>query len=151
MFIILSFCCSKIFCDGDILHEVQIRKIYEDSKDFVDAKLKFPEKVIIKKYEDLTKQYGRLSDDLLKQFLNENFYNPTDARHMGLDNWSPPDYRNNPSIVENIRDTAYKKFALSLNARWVELAAKVSKDVEDNPDRYSLIYLPNGFIKVCIL
>lgn len=129
---------------------MQTREIYKDQKDFVDSKLKFSEAEVIRKYEDLKKQFGQLSNEQMKQFLDANFYNPLDVQHMGLDTWTPPDHRSDPSIVENIRDIAYKKFALNLNEKWVELAAKVSKDVDLNPDRYSLIYLPNGFIKVCM-
>lgn len=144
------FCSSQIFCGGELLHDVHMHKLYsKDPKDFVDLKLKFAEAEILQKYQTLKKQNGQVSEQQLRKFVDDNFYGIHDTNNTGLDIWTPPDFRDDPSVLENIRDKEYKRFARDLNAKWLEMSHKVSEDVKIHPDRYSLIYMPNGFIKVC--
>lgn len=42
-------CCSKVYCQGNLLHDAQMAKLYNDSKTFVDMKLKYPEDEIVRK------------------------------------------------------------------------------------------------------
>lgn len=43
-------CCSKVYCQGNLLHDAQMAKLYNDSKTFVDLKLKYHEDEIVRKW-----------------------------------------------------------------------------------------------------
>lgn len=118
-------------------------RIYPDSKTFIDKKLLYPEEVVVIKYQELKNQTNnKPSIDQLKMFIDENFADDE------FDQWVPEDFKEIPSIVNNIEDEAFRTWVLELNQIWKELAQKVSDDVRVNPDRHSFLYVPNGFIKV---
>ena len=70
---IFVFLCVKfyehLFSSGPLLEAVQMATIYEDSKTFVDKKLKFPPGKIIKNFETLLNQHNGslLSVDEIKK------------------------------------------------------------------------------------
>ena len=128
------------------MHDIQMARIYPDSKTFVDKKLLYPEEVITAKYQALKKQSNNNPTvDQLKTFINQNFMDDT------LDSWVPPDFKQIPTIVNNIEDEAFRKWILNLNQIWKDLAQKIPEDVRTNPDRHSYLYIPNGFIKVTLI
>ena len=49
-------------------------------------------------------------------------------------------------MLSQIKDERYKAFAKELNQRWKMLCRRVSPDVEKNPEKYSLLYLPHPVI-----
>lgn len=136
-------CESQIYCQGELLKDVQLARLYEDSKTFVDKKLKFSEREILQKYQALKGQAGKLglSQDQLRQFVDENF---EDAEE--LENWIPPDFKDRPALVSLITDWKYRKWLLLLNQIWKQLGKKMNIDVLINADRHSLIYVANGFL-----
>ncbi|XP_026677309.1 trehalase-like [Diaphorina citri] len=111
-----------------------------DSKSFVDLKLKQPEDVILAKFRALLTNNADPDTTTLTNFVNEYFEAGNE-----LQVWSPPDFTSNPSIENKISDAKYRQFALDLNQIWKELGRIVKQDVRDNPQLYSLIYTPNGF------
>lgn len=74
-------------------------------------------------------------------FVRENF-----AVKDELDNSTLPDWKENPSILKSIDDPRYQEWAKRLNYIWKTLARKMNRDVVDNPQRHSLIYVNNTFI-----
>ncbi|XP_065217876.1 trehalase-like isoform X2 [Planococcus citri] len=132
---------SKIFCEGELLHDVQMARIYPDSKTFVDKKLLFPEPEVISKYQKLKNDTGTPSVQQLKKFIDDNF----EDDH--IDVWLPPDFKDEPSIVNNIEDEVFKRWIIDINKIWKQLGMKVSDDVKLNPELHSMLYMPNGFIK----
>ncbi|KAL1447088.1 hypothetical protein WDU94_005425 [Cyamophila willieti] len=52
-------CESQIYCQGELLKDVQLARIFEDSKTFVDKKLKFPEREILQRYQALKGNAGK--------------------------------------------------------------------------------------------
>lgn len=141
--LILFVIFSQIYCESEFMHDVQLAHVYPDSKTFVDKKLKYTESDILSKYKDLkNKNNGKVpSNSELITFINENLEDGDE-----LEEWIPPDFTETPSILNRIRDTNYKSWAAGLNQVWKTLARKVKEDVKINPDRYSLIYVPNGFV-----
>ncbi|XP_050432885.1 trehalase-like isoform X2 [Adelges cooleyi] len=136
-------CQSQIYCESELMHDVQMSGIYPDSKTFVDKKLKYTESEILEKYYKL-KQYNNNqvpSNAELSKFVDENFVDGDE-----LEEWVPSDFTENPSIGNRIRDQDYKQWAYSLNHVWKTLARKVKDDVKSHPDKYSLIWVPNGFV-----
>ncbi|XP_050540083.1 trehalase-like isoform X2 [Daktulosphaira vitifoliae] len=136
-------CLSQIYCESDLLKDVQLSHIYPDSKIFVDKKLKFTESEILENYSKLKQSNNNQvpSNPELQKFVDENFEDGDE-----LEKWIPTDFTENPSIVNRIRDPNYQNWAKNLNHVWKTLARKIKKDVYTHPDRYSLIWVPNGFI-----
>lgn len=134
---------SQIYCESEFLHDIQLAKVYPDSKTFVDKKLKYTESDIISKYSKLKKQNNDQvpSKSQLTNFIDENLEDGDE-----LEDWTPPDFTDNPSIGNRIRDPNYKQWAYGLNHVWKTLARKVKDDVRQHPDKYSLIWVPNGFV-----
>lgn len=78
----------------------------------------------------------------MTKFLKENFEPPGSE----FEPWSPPDFNPNPPFLSNISNLDYRSWASDLNVFWSELGRKMTSDVEDNPDRYSIIPVPNPVI-----
>jgi len=108
----------------------------------VDKKLKFTESEILYNYKTLKDSYnnGEVPKDKLIQFVDKHLEDGDE-----LEDWTPTDFTESPSITNRIKDNNYKQWALGLNQVWKTLARKVKDDVRLHPDRYSLIWVPNGF------
>lgn len=81
------------------------------------------------------------SDEDLVKFIAENFEESNE-----LEKWTPTDFTNKPSIFNRIKDETYKYWVKALNDLWLTLAMKIKNDVNLHPDKYSLVWVPNGFI-----
>ncbi|XP_050540084.1 trehalase-like [Daktulosphaira vitifoliae] len=142
---LLPSCQSKVFCDSDFLHDVQMSSIFPSSETFFFKQMKFTESEILNKYMKL-KQSNNMqvpSNKILRSFIDENFENSDD-----IEKWTPTDTTETPSILYTIYDENYKQWAEILNKALNVLAYKIKYDVKIHPDKYSLIWLPNGFIKL---
>lgn len=135
-------CASQIFCYGELLHDVQMARIYPDSKTFVDKQLMYSETEILNKYAQLKNKTGGKppSVEQLRRFIDDNF------KDDPLEDWRPPDFKTEPAIAKQIADENYRQWILQINTIWTELSKKVGRHVSENPDRHSSIYLPNGFV-----
>ena len=54
--LIFSSAQQKIYCEsgpGTILHQVQMNRIFEDGKTFVDLKLKYEPEIVLDKFKEL--------------------------------------------------------------------------------------------------
>lgn len=133
---------SKIYCESEFLHDVQLAKIYPDSKTFVDKKLKYDESEILSKYAAFKSSLNGRSPtaDELKQFIDEYMEDGDE-----LEVWIPMDFTTSPSIATRVADPQYRRWAYDLNDVWKTLARRMKDDVKTNPDRYSLLWVPNGF------
>lgn len=138
----LSVCNSSIYCTGELLHRVQLMRVFPDSKTFVDLKLLQTEHKTLadfaKLMHDTDKNPSR--QELIK-FVDSHF---TDAEQ--LLHWSPPDFNVNPPILREILDPKLRLFAKNVIGIWSILGRKVDPDVAKQPQQSSLIYVPNGFI-----
>lgn len=78
--------------------------LYPDSKTFVDKKLRRSESEIIKAYRQLKLQNnGRVPNrNVLIKFIDDNFIDDP------LVEWVPPDFSNNPTIYNYVKDPSYK-------------------------------------------
>jgi len=134
---------SPVYCYGELLHDVQLSRIFKDSKTFVDKKMKYSPDAILESYSKLKEKYNGDAppNDVLKLFVDENFENSTK-----LERWEPEDWVPNPSVLQKIKDTRYRQWAKDLNLVWKQLSRKMTPEVKLEQDRNSLIYVPNGFI-----
>lgn len=132
-------CSSEIFCRGDLLRKVQMARIFNDSKTFVDMRLQ-------KDVADVLQAFKALPDnpskDQVFKFVNDNFL----PAGNDLEEWSPADWNENPEFIDRIKDANLKEFASKLNALWKKLGRKISDDARQKPARSSLIVVKNPFI-----
>lgn len=134
-----SACRSEIFCRGDLLRKVQMARIFNDSKTFVDMRLQKDETDVLRSFKALP---DNPSEDQVFKFVKDNFL---PAEH-DLEDWSPPDWRENPEFIKRIKDANLRDFASKLNELWKKLGRKISDEARQNPARSSLILVKNPFI-----
>lgn len=124
------------------MHDAQLARVYPDSKTLVDKKLKSTEFEILTKYKKLKDNCDGHVPPMaeLVKFIDKHLEDGDE-----LEVWNPPDFTENPSIANRVIDNNYKQWAFELNHVWKTLARKVKNDVKVHPDKYSLLWVPNGF------
>lgn len=132
-------CSSEIFCRGDLLRIVQMARIFNDSKTFVDMRLQKDEADVLQAFKALP---DNPSKDQVFKFVKDNFLPAGDD----LEEWSPPDWKENPEFIDRIKDDNLRDFASKLNELWKKLGRKISDEARQNPARSSLILVKNPFI-----
>lgn len=138
----LPSCDSLVYCQGDLLDTVQRSKIFEDSKTFVDMIQINPSSQTLENFERFKRETNNNpTRDDIRKFVNDNF-----VAEGELESWSPSDHNGNPAFLQRIDDVVVRDFARNLVNIWPTLARKVKREVTENPDRHSLIPVPNGFI-----
>lgn len=101
--------------------------IYNDSKTFVDLKLKQAPNATLKSFDEfMVKVNNTPTKDLLEAWVDENF-DPTGSE---LERWIPVDHKKNLEVYNRIRDKNFKKFASDLNDIWIELSRKMKDEVK---------------------
>ncbi|XP_075973557.1 uncharacterized protein LOC142974872 [Anticarsia gemmatalis] len=139
---IVSVCNSSVYCSGELLRTVQLARVFPDSKTFVDLKLVHSQDETVVNFKKLIKETNNRPTRLqIANFVTQNFEDKDE-----LFNWRPPDFDPTPPVLEQITDPKYRQFAKDIIGIWPELGRIVSHDVYLNPDQYSFIYVPNGFI-----
>nr|UYZ39132.1 soluble trehalase 1A like protein [Apocheima cinerarius] len=134
--------CSSLYCSGELLHRVQLARIFPDSKSFVDLRLVRAENETLADFSKLMQETKHNpSREQLARFVDQHFLDGNE-----LDEWLPPDFDPNPPILDQIRDPKLKQFAKNVIGIWAKLGRKMKPEVTQHPDRYSLIPVPNGFI-----
>ena len=125
-----------------ILHMVQMSRIFQDSKTFVDMKLRYSPAKIEQSYQELMiRENEQPSISAIMQFVTNNF-----VTENQMECCIPGDWISNPKLLSRISDVNLNRFASDLNSRWKMLCRKVRDDVGINPDLYSLLYLPHPLI-----
>ncbi|XP_038635516.1 trehalase isoform X4 [Scyliorhinus canicula] len=82
-------CDSYIYCTGELLHQVQMAKLFNDDKHFVDMKLKINPDVVLEAYRNLTATSPtRLTKEQLKLFVQTYF----DSPGQEFEKWTPGDW-----------------------------------------------------------
>ena len=79
---------------------------------------------------------------LVLQFVEEHF----DPEGLELEPWVPEDWTPEPEFIANLRKPALRNLAKRIAKLWKDLSRKIKEDVKDNPNLYSIIYVPNGFV-----
>ncbi|XP_018020547.1 trehalase-like [Hyalella azteca] len=131
-----------ILCSGEILKNVQLSQLFNDSGYFVRMKLLADPAVIEQKFMELKNRSKNIDKNVLKIFVDEWFLPPG----SDLESFTLPDWTEVPRFIEEIHDKALRNWMIDLNKIWKELAKKIPEDVKENSSLYSQIYLPNGFV-----
>nr|CAD7397869.1 unnamed protein product [Timema poppensis] len=133
----------NIYCHGELLHTIQMASIFSDSKTFVDMKLKSLPNITLENFNQFMDTTSRNpTRDQVIEFVNKTF----DPAGSEFENWEPNDWTENAEFFNHVRDVELKEWAKKLNALWKFLGRKIKDDVKNNPDLYSIIYVPNPVI-----
>ncbi|KAK1153384.1 trehalase [Acipenser oxyrinchus oxyrinchus] len=137
-------CHSPIYCSGALLKQVQLAKLFDDDKHFVDMKLKEPPEKVLSAFHNLTSGApgGKASVAQLREFLGSFF----EAPGQEFEPWTPADWHSGPQFLERISDPSLRSWAAELHVLWKSLGRKVCADVKNHPELYSQIYTPNPII-----
>ncbi|XP_041983501.1 trehalase-like isoform X2 [Aricia agestis] len=136
-------CDSLIYCHGPLLDTVQMAGLYNDSKTFVDMKIKLSPNITMEHFDDMMRRTSRLPTKAdIQEFVDQNF----DPAGSEFEDWTPTDWKDNPAFLQRIKDPSLHEWASDLNRLWLELGRKMKKDVKDNQDLYSIIYVDNPVI-----
>ncbi|XP_018335277.1 trehalase-like [Agrilus planipennis] len=135
-------CDSQIYCQGELLDTVQRARIFNDSKTFVDLKLRYDSKTVLNNFENLMQSTNRHpTTKQIKTFVSDNFEDGDELKQ-----WNPPDYKANPRFLNDVNDEVIRNFAKYVVQIWPTLARRIRDEVEQNIDKYSIIPLPKPFI-----
>ncbi|KAL4712563.1 hypothetical protein ACJJTC_007579 [Scirpophaga incertulas] len=136
-------CHSEIYCHGDLLRTVQMAGLYNDSKTFVDMKLKMSPNITLDHFHEMmnrTQKKPTRAD--IMEFVEQNF----DPEGSEFEEWRPTDWKDNPAFLQRIKDPTLHQWASDLNRLWLQLGRKMKEDVKMNQELYSIIYVDHPFI-----
>ncbi|XP_044766321.1 trehalase-like isoform X2 [Coccinella septempunctata] len=136
-------CSSEIYCHGPLLHTVQMARIYEDSKTFVDMKMKYPPNETLVRFDEFMVEYhNKPTRNQVEDFVARTF----ESAGREFEAWVPKDWVEKPKFASKIKDVELQGFALELNKIWKKLGRKMKDEVKKNKDLYSIIWVPNPVI-----
>ncbi|XP_032229226.2 trehalase-like [Nematostella vectensis] len=136
---VLYACDSQVFCQGDLLQTVQMAKLFNDSKTFVDMRMVHDANKTREAFKALGDKPTR---EQIKGFV-EGFFQPPGH---DLENWEPEDWKENPGFIDKINDSDLKTFGRILNSLWKKLGRNISAEARENINRSSLIVVDKPFI-----
>ncbi|XP_068236189.1 trehalase-like [Palaemon carinicauda] len=140
---LLPPCDSQIYCYGDLLNVVQMARVFNDSKHFVDMSLKkTPNETLIAFHDFINVVGPNPTKEQVEVFVNTNFNEPGSE----FEPWVPDDWVQNPEFLGGVVDPELQKWGQHLNDLWKSLGRKISVAVEKEPEKYSQIYVEHPVI-----
>lgn len=134
---------TEIYCTGTLLAAVQNLRLFNDCKHFVDMPLKYNPETVLKNWESfVSTTNGEFTPEILANFVKANFNDPG----CELEECQPDGYNDDIGAFASIRDPNYRQWAHELHRKWPSLCRRVSKEVLSDPERFSLLSVPNPFI-----
>lgn len=120
-------CFSEIYCYGRIIENVMKNHIFNDSKTFVDLKLKKPPSETLKLFDEFMLSANNTpTKEQLQSWVELNF----DPAGSELERWRPIDHKRTFEALNRINDKNLKKFASDLNDVWIELSRRMKDEVK---------------------
>uniref|UniRef100_F7AG12 Trehalase n=1 Tax=Equus caballus TaxID=9796 RepID=F7AG12_HORSE len=136
-------CESQIYCQGELLHQVQMAKLYQDDKQFVDMPLSSAPDQVLQRFNELAEAHNHsIPQQQLQLFVQEHFQ-PVGQE---LEPWTPEDWKESPQFLQTISDPNLRAWAGQLHQLWKKLGKKVKPEVLTHPEQFSLIYSEHPFI-----
>ncbi|XP_059608546.1 trehalase isoform X2 [Phlebotomus argentipes] len=138
-----DICDSEIYCHGPLLDTIQMAHLYNDSKTFVDMKLKQRPEVTLQLFQEFMATHNQQpTREQILGFVEANF----DKEGSEFEPWTPLDWHQNPKFLENVQDPKLREFGRDLNDLWLKLGRKMTKQVEEQPELFSIIHVNNPVI-----
>uniref|UniRef100_A0A8C5LB62 Trehalase n=1 Tax=Jaculus jaculus TaxID=51337 RepID=A0A8C5LB62_JACJA len=135
--------CSQIYCHGELLHQVQMAKLYQDDKQFVDMSLSTAPDQVLGNFSKLAVIYNHsIPRQQLQEFVQQ-YFQPVGQE---LQPWTPEDWKDSPQFLQKISDAKLRVWAEQLHHIWKKLGKKMKPEVRSHPERFSLIYSEHPFI-----
>lgn len=101
--------------------------IFNDSKTYVDLKLKKPPKDTLERFDEfMLKVDNQPTQNQLQAWVEDNF----DPMGSELEHWEPIDQKTDIELYNKIADDNFKGFASDLNKIWSELSRKMKDEVK---------------------
>ena len=72
--------------------------------------------------------------------------NNFDEDGLELELWTPEDWSPEPKFLSTIHNSQLRGLAKRINRLWKDLSRRIKDEVKENPQLYSIIYVPNGFV-----
>ncbi|KAM4828133.1 trehalase [Thomomys bottae] len=136
-------CESQIYCHGELLHQVQMAKLYPDDKQFVDMSLSTAPDQVLRSFRELAEAHNQsVPGPRLREFVQQHFQ----AVGKELESWAPEDWQDSPRFLQRICDARLRMWAGQLHQIWRKLGKKIKPEVLSHPERFSLIYSQHPFI-----
>ncbi|KAB0347135.1 hypothetical protein FD754_011992 [Muntiacus muntjak] len=136
-------CESQIYCHGELLHQVQMAKLYQDDKQFVDMPLSLAPDQVLRHFRELAQAHNlSIPRQEPQVFIREHFR----AVRGELQPWTAGDWRDSPRFLQKILDPKLQAWAGQLHQLWKKLGKKVKPEVLSHPEQFSLIYSRLPFI-----
>ncbi|XP_037091996.1 trehalase-like isoform X2 [Pollicipes pollicipes] len=136
-------CDSDIFCEGPLLHTVQMARLHKDSKHFVDMSMRHDPEEVKANFQSMMRRTGQQpTQEDVRAFLEDNFNEPGSE----FVEWRPSDWTENPKFLSRIEDRELRVWIQELHGFWKELGREVTGEVYLHPERFSLIFVPNPTI-----
>ncbi|XP_032212215.1 trehalase-like isoform X2 [Mustela erminea] len=134
---------SQIYCHGELLHQVQMARLYQDDKQFVDMPLSSAPDQVLQDFRELAAAHKHhIPPQQLQAFIQEHFQ----AAGQELLSWTPKDWKESPRLLQKISDPKLRAWAGQLHQLWKKLGKKVKPEVLSHPEKFSLIYSAHPFI-----
>ncbi|KAM7337704.1 hypothetical protein ACRRTK_003823 [Alexandromys fortis] len=134
---------SQIYCHGELLHQVQMAKLYEDDKQFVDMSLTASPDEVLQSFRQLAMTHNNsIPREELQKFV-QTYFQPVGQE---LQSWIPEDWKERPQFLQKISDAKLRDWAGQLHQIWKNLGKKMKPEIFKNPERSSLIYSEHPFI-----
>lgn len=80
---------------------------------------------------------------MLRKFVRDNFILDLEIE---FEDWDPEDWHPHPAYLDELTHPRLIQIGKEVNKLWKTLSQKCSDDMKRNPENYSQIPLPNGFI-----
>ncbi|GAB5577138.1 LOW QUALITY PROTEIN: trehalase [Prionailurus iriomotensis] len=133
-------CDSRIYCYGELLHQVQMAKLYQDDKQFVDMPPSSTPDRVLQHFRELAARHNHsIPTPLLRAFIQEHFQ----AAGQELQPWTLEDWKDSPRFLQKISDPKLRIWGEQLHQLWKKLGKKVKPEVLSHPEQFSLCSTQN--------
>uniref|UniRef100_A0ABI8A114 Trehalase n=1 Tax=Felis catus TaxID=9685 RepID=A0ABI8A114_FELCA len=133
----------RIYCYRELLHQVQMAKLYQDDKQFVDMPLSSTPDRVLQHFRELAARHNHsIPTPLLRAFIQERFQ----AAGRELQPWTPKDWKDSPRFLQKISDPKLRIWGEQLHQLWKKLGKKVKPEVLSHPEQFSLLYSEHPFV-----
>ncbi|KAI6205118.1 Trehalase [Aphelenchoides besseyi] len=134
---------SIVYCEGPLIEAVNMHRLYNDSKDYVDRPLRADPKTIMDEfYKRFPADVRKIDREKLNAFVEEFFF-PLTSELLPC---TPTDWQEEPEKIMKIQDPELRSWALELNALWPTLCRIIDPKMLQERDRHSILWVSHPFI-----
>lgn len=118
--------------------------LYNDSKLFVDMKLKASPEITMTNFRSWQTLHPNYTTEDVRDFVTSNF----DSEGLEFEDWIPDDHVSEPFFLKQIQDPEYRKFGKNLNEFWQRLGRKISDKVKVSEAYFLIWWILNNIFEL---